>query len=193
MYSVATPNRTNISPVPTPTSAPTQKIDEQLAYKQEYQRVSAKIKRLVIEDCQAEYGVETVEFSQHELDFIDKFSQYMTEKNGYVNPERIDEAVRISHYQREYDRRMFEAVAKNPLVIKYKNGLINLHLDVEDQLKKEEYVENNDHQVDNGQIQEDVVNDEGKDREIEVDKAPQSQVNVRVRNSKQNRDRGMYQ
>ena len=176
------PNRTNISPVPTPTSAPTRKIDEQLAYHQEYQRVSAQIKRLVIEDCQVEYGVETVEFSQHDLDFIDKFSRYMTEKNGYVNPDRIDEAAKVSDYQREYDRRMFEAVAKNPLVIKYKDGLVNLHFDIEDQLKKKGYVENNDHEIDDAQIQEYVVNDE---------ETPQDRVNVRVQNRQRNRDRGI--
>ena len=38
------PNRTNISPVPTPTSAPTRKIDEQLAYHQEYQRLEFRLK-----------------------------------------------------------------------------------------------------------------------------------------------------
>ena len=188
------PNRINIPPTLTPAPAPTQKIVEQPTYHQEYQRVLANIKRL-IEDCQAEYGIETVDLSQHDLDFIDKFSRYMTEKNGYVDPERIDETDKISDYQREYNRRMFEAVAKNPLVIKYKDGLINLHLDIEDQLKKEGYVENNDHEVDDGQIQEYVVNDGNKDEEIneaiEADETPLSQVNVRVRNSKRNRDRGM--
>ena len=71
---------------------------------------------------------------------------------------------------------------KNPLVIKYKDGLIILHLDIEDQLKKEGYVENNDHKTDDEQIQEDVVNDGAKDEEIneeiDADKTPQSQVNV---------------
>ena len=90
---------------------------------------------------------------------------------------------------------MFEAVAKNPLVIKYKDGLINLHLDIEDQLKKEGYVKNNDHEVDDGQVQEYIVNDGHKDEEInegiEADKIPRSQVNVWVRNTKRNRDCGM--
>ena len=149
----------------------------------------------MIEDCQVEYGVETVEFSQHDLDFIDKFSRYMTEKNGYVNPDRIDEAAKISDYQREYDRRMFEAVAKNPLVIKYKDGLVNLHFDIEDQLKKEGYVENESHEIKNGQLQEYVVNDEGEDlelnKEIDKDRVPQYRVNVQAQNSQRNRNRGM--
>ena len=85
---------------------------------------------------------------------------------------------------------------KNPLVIKYKDGLINLHLDIEEQLKKEGYVENNDHKTDDEQIQEDVVNDGAKDEEIneeiDADKTPQSQVNVRVRNTKRNRDCDMF-
>ena len=189
------PNRTNISPTSTLTPVQRQKIGEQVAYHQEYQRVLAKIKHLVIEDCQAEYRVETVEFSQHDLDFIDKFSRYMTEKNGYVNPERIDEADKISDYQREHDHRMFEAVAKNPLIIKYKDGLINLHLDIEDQLKKEGYVENDNGDIDDEQIQGHVVNDEGENREIneeiEADKTSQSQINIQVQNSKRNRNRGM--
>ena len=190
------PNRTNISSAPTPTSTSTQKVGEQLTYHQAYQRVSAKIKRLVIEDCQVEYGVETVEFNQYELDFIDKFSRYMTEKNGYVNPDRINEAAKISDYQREYDRRMFEAVAKNPLVIKYKDGLINLHFDIEDALKKEGYVENNDHKIADGQVQEHVVNNGNKDEktneEIDANKTSQYRVNARAQNSQRKRNRDIF-
>ena len=174
-------NRTNIPSTPTPTPVPTQKIVEQPTYHQEYQRVSAEIKRLIIEDCQAEYGVETTEFGLHDLDFIDKFSQYMTEKNGYVNPERIDETAKISDYQREHDRRMFEAVAKNPLVIKLKDGLINLHFDTEDELKKEGYVEHDDHEIDDEQI----------DPKIDRDETPEYRVNVRVQNIQRDRDFGM--
>ncbi len=163
---------------------PESKVANQPTYHQEYQRVVAKIKRLVIEDCQAEYGVETVEFGRSDLDFIDKFSRYMTEKNGYVNPDLIDPIDKISDYQREHDRRMFEAVAKNPLVIKQKDGLINLHFDVEEELKKEGYVENDGCKIDDKQIQAYIVNDE----EIDEDNTPQDRVNVRVQNS--NRDRG---
>ena len=77
---------------------------------------------------------------------------------------------------------MFEAVAKNPLVIKYKDGLVSLHFDIEDQLKKKGYVENNDHEIDEAKIQEYVVNDE---------ETPQDRVNVRVQNRQRNCDRGI--
>jgi len=176
-----------------------QKVERETAnqptYHQEYQRVSAKIKRLVTEECRAEYGVETVEFDRSDLNFIDKFSRYMTEKNGYVNPDQLDPTERISDYQREHDRRMFEAVVKNPLVIKLKDGLINLHFDVEEELKKEGYVENDDHEIDDGQIQGYVVDDDCEDEEIDEeideDETPQYRVNVRVQNSQRDRDYGM--
>ncbi len=170
---------------------PASKVVNQPTYHQEYQRVAAKIKRLVIEECRAEYGVETVEFDRYDLNFIDKFSRYMTEKNGYINPDQLDLVDKISDYQREHDRRMFEAVAKNPLVIKLKDGLIDLHFDVEEELKKEGYVENDDHEIDDGQIQEYVVNDEEIDEEIDEDETPQYRVNVRVQTSQRDRDHGM--
>jgi MobA/MobL family len=175
--------------------SPESKVTNQPTYHQEYQRVSAKIKRLVIEECRAEYGVETVGFDRSDLDFIDKFSRYMTEKNGYINPDRIDVIDKISDYQREHERRMFEAVAKNPLVIKLQDGLINLHFDVEKELKQAGYVENNDHEIDDGQIQGYVVNDDSEDEEIDEeideDKTPQYRVNVRVQNSSRDRGHGM--
>jgi MobA/MobL family len=175
--------------------SPESPVTNQPTYHQEYQRVLAKIKRLVIEECRAEYGVETVEFDRSDLDFIDKFSRYMTEKNGYINPDQLDLTERISDYQREHDRRMFEAVAKNPLVIKQKDGLINLHFDVENELKQAGYVENEDREIDDGQIQGYVVNDDGEDEEIDEeideDETPEYRVNVRVKNSQRDRGHGM--
>jgi len=128
------------APIPTPTPTPTQKIVQQSTYQQEYQRVSAKIKRLIIEECEADpFTVYVPDFGENELEFIDRFSKYMTEKNGYTNPDRTEPIPVISDYQREYERRTFEYVVKNPSVVKIREGLINLHFDIEREMKAEGY------------------------------------------------------
>ena len=47
------------------------------------------------------------------------------------------------------------------------------------------------HEIDDGQIQGYVVNDDYEDEEIDEDKTPQYQVNVRVQNSQRDRGHGM--
>lgn len=63
----------------------------------------------------------------------------MTEKSGYTDSDRPVNILTISDYQREYDRRTFEYVAEHPSVIKEKEGLINLHFDIEAAMKIEGY------------------------------------------------------
>ena len=130
------PNRINTPPIPTPTPAPTQKIGEQPTYHQEYQRVSAEIKRLIIEECEADpFTVSVPDFGESELKFIARFSKYMTEKNGYTNPDQTEPLPVISDYQREYDRRTFEYVTKYPSEIVRREGLTDLHFDIEEAMK----------------------------------------------------------
>ena len=135
------PNRINIPPTPTPTPAPTQKIGEQPTYHQEYQRVSAEIKRLIIEECEADpFTVSVPDFGESELKFIARFSKYMTEKNGYTNSDQTEPIPVISDYQREYDRRTFEYVMKYPSEILRREGLTDLHFDIEEAMKLLEWV-----------------------------------------------------
>ena len=130
------PNRINIPPTPTPTPAPTQKIGEQPTYHQEYQRVSAEIKRLIIEECEADpFTVSVPDFGESELKFIARFSKYITEKNGYTNPDQTEPLPVISDYQREYDRRTFEYVTKYPSEIMRREGLTDLHFNIEEAMK----------------------------------------------------------
>lgn len=130
------PNRINIPPTLTPTPAPTQKIVEQPTYHQEYQRVSAEIKRLIIEECEADlFTVSVSDFGESELKFIARFSKYITEKNGYTNPDQTEPLPVISDYQREYDRRTFEYVTKYPSEIVRREGLTDLHFDIEEAMK----------------------------------------------------------
>ena len=129
-------NKTNISLTPTPTPAPTQKIVEQPTYHQEYQRVSAEIKRSIIEECEADpFTVSVPDFGESELKFIARFSKYMTEKNGYTNSDQTEPIPVISDYQREYDRRTFEYVAKYPSEIVRREGLTDLHFNIEEAMK----------------------------------------------------------
>lgn len=115
-----------------PTPAPIQKP----TYHQECQRISAEIKQLIIEKCEADpYTIGLPGFGESELEFIDRFSQYMTEKSGYINLDRTEPLQVISDYQREYDRRTFEYVAKYPSEIVRKEGLIELHFNVEEAMR----------------------------------------------------------
>lgn len=59
----------------------------------------------------------------------------MTEKNGYTNPDQTEPIPVISDYQREYDRRTFEYVTKYPSEIVRKEGLTDLHFDIEEAMK----------------------------------------------------------
>jgi len=124
----------------TPPPASASKIVQRAAHQQEYQRISAKIKRLIIAECEADpFIVHIPDFGKHELEFIDLFTKYMTEKNGYTNPDRTEPTLTISDYQREYDRRIFEYVVENPSVAKMREGLINLHFDIEREMTAEGY------------------------------------------------------
>jgi MobA/MobL family len=124
--------KTSIPPAPKTIKQPT--------YEQEYQRISANIKQSIIEECKADpFIVYVPGFGESELEFIEQFSKYMTEKNGYINPDQTEPIPVISDYQREYDRRTFEYVAKYPSVIVRREGLTDLHFDIEEAMELEGY------------------------------------------------------
>jgi MobA/MobL family len=111
-----------------------------LTYQQECQRISAKIKQLIIEECEADLlTVGVPGFGKSELEFIDRFSKYVAEKNGYIDLDRPATTPIISDYQREYDRRTFEYVMKYPSEITRREGLIDLHFNIEAAMKLEGY------------------------------------------------------
>ncbi len=114
--------------------------DPKPTYQQEYQRISAKIKRLIIEDCASDPFITHIpDFDESQLKFIDQFSKYMTEKNGCTDPNQPANTPIISDYQREYDRRTFEYIVKYPSEILRREGLTDLHFNVEEAMKLEGY------------------------------------------------------
>jgi MobA/MobL family len=114
--------------------------DPKPTYQQEYQRISAKIKRLIIEDCASDTFITHIpDFDESQLKFIDQFSKYMTEKNGCTDPNQPANTPIISDYQREYDRRTFEYVVKYPSEILRREGLTDLHFNIEEEMKLEGY------------------------------------------------------
>jgi MobA/MobL family len=126
------------SPIPDP------QIAKRPTYQQEYQRISAKLKRLIIESCEADpFNAHVPDFDESQLKFIDRFSKYMTEKRGYTNPEQIENTLTISDYQREYDRRIFEYIAKYPSEVMRKEGLTDLHFNIEEAMKVDGYEQQN--------------------------------------------------
>jgi hypothetical protein len=89
------------------------------------------------------FNVHVPDFDESQLKFIDRFSKYMTEKRGYTNPEQTENALAISDYQREYDRRTFEYIAKYPSEVMRKEGLTDLHFDVKEAMRVDGYEQQN--------------------------------------------------